>query len=111
MAGLGQSSNPCSVLNSYHAGCEYVLLEEKGPPHSKQYVYSVSILGFEYKGSAGSKKRAKAAAAAAALKKLYQINLGLNMEDSSPSVSLGETQEKPAVEPSECHNVHCFMLV
>lgn len=100
MAGLGQGSNPCSILNSYHAGCEYELVEESGPPHNKHFVYSVSILGFDYKGSGSSKKRAKAAAAATALKKLYQINLGLNMEGSALSVSLGKADEVPEASES-----------
>jgi len=86
MANLGQANNPCSVLNSYHAGCEYSLEEESGPPHNRNYVYSVQILGFDYTGSGSSKKRAKAAAAASALKKLYSINLGLSMENRAPGV-------------------------
>ena len=100
MANLGQANNPCSVLNSYHAGCEYLLVEETGPPHNRHYVFSVQILGFDYKGSGSSKKRAKAAAAAAALKKLYSINLGLSMEDVAPSVNL-DTTPKQKEKPSE----------
>ncbi len=78
MASIGQPSNPISILNSYHAGCAYRLVEESGPPHNKQFVYCVHILGFDYKGSGPSKKKAKSAAASVALKKLYSINLGLN---------------------------------
>lgn len=81
MAGLGQGSNACSVLNSYHAGCKYHLVEESGQPHSKIFVFRVEVLGVSYTGRGSSKKRAKQAAAAAALKSVYNINLSLGMEE------------------------------
>ena len=76
----GQGSNACSVLNSYHAGCQYELVEEMGPPHDKQFVIKVEILGVAYTGKGKSKKRAKQAAAASALRSIYNINLSLGME-------------------------------
>lgn len=110
MAGLGKGSNPCSVLNSYHAKAEYTLVEESGPPHSKHYVFAVNILGCDYKGTGSSKKRARQAAAASALKDVYQINLSLCVEDPTPSVSLGNGKEKSeeAKEASECNTHHNY---
>ena len=77
MASMGKASNPCMVLNSYHSGCVYSLVEEKGPPHAKEFVYCVSVMDVEYIGNGRSKKLAKQAAAATALDALYNIRLGL----------------------------------
>lgn len=96
MASVGQASNPCSILNSYHAGCVYRLVEESGPPHSKHFVYCVHILGFDYKGSGPSKKKAKSAAATVALKKLYSINLGLSLEDIPTQITAEPKKPKPS---------------
>lgn len=85
MSLTGQGSNACSVLNSYHAGCQYELVEEAGPPHDKQFVFKVEILGVAYTGKGSSKKRARQAAAASALRSIYNINLSLGME--SPTVT------------------------
>lgn len=76
----GKGSNPLTVLNSYHAGCQYELVEDGGPPHNKYFVFKVVILGVAYTGRGNSKKRAKHAAAAAALRSIYNINLSLDME-------------------------------
>lgn len=78
----GQGSNPLTVLNSYHAGCKYELVEDGGPPHNKYFVFKVVILGVAYTGRGNSKKRAKHAAAASALRSIYNINLSLEMETS-----------------------------
>ena len=80
MAGLGKGNNACTVLNSYHQGCNYQLVSESGPPHSKEFTFSVTILGKDYLGAGRSKKHAKQAAAASALKDLYGINLLLGSE-------------------------------
>ena len=104
MAGVGQGSNPCSILNSYHAGTDYNLLEESGPPHLKNFVYSVNILGCEYRGNGTSKKRAKQAAAASALKSVYQINLSLSMEESAPPMIIGKPLEQPEASEFPLHN-------
>ncbi len=82
---MGQGSNACSVLNSYHAGCQYELIEEAGPPHDRQFVFKVEILGVAYTGKGSSKKRAKQAAAASALRSNYNINLSLGMETPAAS--------------------------
>ncbi len=78
MATLGRGSSSCMVLNSYHQGAVYELKEEKGPPHAKEYVYSVTVQGVEYFGSGKSKKLGKQAAAANALNALYKIKLSLD---------------------------------
>lgn len=82
---MGQGSNPCMVLNSYHAGCQYDLVEDCGPPHNRQFVFKVVVLGVAYTGKGSSKKRAKQAAAASALRSIYNINLSLGMETPAPS--------------------------
>ena len=58
MAGLGKGNNACSVLNSYHQGCKYELLEECGPPHMKEFTFAVDVLGRQYVGKGRSKKLA-----------------------------------------------------
>ena len=78
MATIGKGSSACMVLNSYHAGSKYELKEEKGPPHAKEFVYSVTVLGVEYFGSGKNKKAAKQAAAANALNSLYKIKVSLD---------------------------------
>ena len=78
MATMGKGSSSCMVLNSYHQGAQYELKEEKGPQHSKEYVYAVTVLGVEYFGSGKSKKLAKQAAAANALNALYKIKVSLD---------------------------------
>ena len=78
MATMGKGSSSCMVLNSYHQGAVYDLKEEKGPPHAKEFVYSVTVLGVEYYGSGKSKKLAKQAAAANALSSLYKIKVSLD---------------------------------
>ena len=65
------------VLHSYHQGCRYEMKEERGPPHAKQYVFSVIVMGVEYFGQGRSKKLAKQAAAQNALNSLYNLKLGL----------------------------------
>ena len=80
MAGLGQGSNPCNVLNSYHNGCRSYVRGEVGPPHSKVFTMAVSINGEEYVGSGRSKKAARQAAAAEALRTLYNLQLRLSEE-------------------------------
>lgn len=77
MATLGKGSSSCMVLNSYHQGAKYELKEEKGPPHSKEFVYSVQVLGVEYFGQGKSKKEAKQAAAANALSAVHGIKVQL----------------------------------
>lgn len=78
MATMGKGSSACMILNSYHQGAQYDLKEEKGPPHAKEYVYAVTILGVEYFGSGKSKKLAKQAAASNALNSLYKIKTSLD---------------------------------
>lgn len=80
MACMGRGSSACMVLNSYHNGCKYELKEESGPPHAKQFVYGVVVMGVEYYGSGRSKKLAKQAAAQSALSSLYSLNLSLSEE-------------------------------
>lgn len=99
MALIGQGSNPCSVLNSYHAGCQYELVEESGPPHNRQFVYKVEILGVAYTGVGSSKKRAKQACAANALRSIYNVNLSLGMESGSTVV--GTPAPGPPIGPVE----------
>lgn len=91
MAGLGKGNNACSVLNSYHQGCKYEMLEECGPPHMKEFTFAVDVLGRQYVGRGRSKKLAKQAAAASALKTIYSINLSLGVESVpiGPAVSSG----------------------
>ena len=84
MSALGRGSNPCGVLNSYHQGCKYELIEEKGPPHAKEFVFRVCLGGEEFLGRGRSKKFAKQAAASNALRVLYRIHLSL--DDSSDSL-------------------------
>ena len=81
MAGLGKGNNACSVLNSYHQGCKYDLVEESGPPHMKEFTFSVNVLGQDFAGKGRSKKHAKQAAAALALRRLYGVNLSLGTEE------------------------------
>lgn len=81
MAGLGKGNNACSVLNSYHQGCKYDLVEESGPPHMKEFTFSVNVLGHDFTGKGRSKKHAKQAAAALALRRLYGVNLLLGTEE------------------------------
>ena len=78
MATMGTGSSACMVLNSYHQGAVYSLKEEKGPPHAKEFVYTVTILGVEYFGSGKNKKTAKQAAAANALNSLHKIKVSLD---------------------------------
>ena len=92
----GQGSNPLSVLNSYHAGCQYELIEDSGPPHNKQFVFKVVIDGVAYTGKGNSKKRAKQAAAASALRSIYNINLSLYMETPQPVSGPGPFASTPA---------------
>jgi double stranded RNA-specific editase B len=73
----GKGSSACMVLNSYHNDCQYELKEEKGPPHSKEFVYSVIVRGTEYFGKGKSKKEAKQACAANALNRIYGIKTQL----------------------------------
>ena len=80
MSGLGHGSNPCMVLNSYHQGTKYDLVEERGPAHLKEFTYSVNVMGREYRGKGRSKKLAKQAAAANALTDLYNVRLQLGSE-------------------------------
>ena len=80
MASLGQGSNPCMVLNSYHSGCKYELKSEKGPAHAKEFVMAVDVLGREYIGKGRSKKLAKQAAAANALNEMYNVRLTLGSQ-------------------------------
>ena len=78
MSIMGKGSSACMVLNSYHQGAKYDLKEEKGPPHAKEYVYSVTVLGVEYYGTGKNKKEAKQAAAANALSSLHKIKVSLD---------------------------------
>ena len=93
---MGQGSNPLSVLNSYHAGCQYELIEDSGPPHNKQFVFKVVIDGVAYTGKGNSKKRARQAAAASALRSIYNINLSLFMETPQPVTGPGPFASTPA---------------
>lgn len=77
MAAMGRGSSACMVLNSYHQGCHYEQKSESGPPHAKEFVFSVTVLGVEYTGVGRSKKLAKQAAAQNALNSLYKLQLGL----------------------------------
>lgn len=50
---------------------------EAGPPHSKQFEYSVVVRGWEFTGVGSTKKAAKASAAEAALQYLHNtVNVG-----------------------------------
>ena len=82
MAGFGQGSNPCNVLNSYHNGCHYTLSNEVGPPHSKLFTMAVNVMGEDFVGTGRSKKLAKQAAAAEALRKLYNLQLSLSEQST-----------------------------
>ena len=77
MATLGKGSSACMVLNSYHKEATYDLKEEIGPPHARQYVYSVTVMGIEYYGRGRSKKLAKQQAAANALNAMHGIKVSL----------------------------------
>ena len=70
------------VLNSYHQGCKYELVAERGLPHAKEFTISVTVLGREYQGKGRSKKLAKQAAAANALTDLYNLRLQLGSGSS-----------------------------
>lgn len=73
-------ANACMILNSYHQGCSYEQISEAGPPHKKEYVFGVTILGSTYLGKGRSKKEAKQSAAANALNSLYHFRLSLGVE-------------------------------
>lgn len=81
MAGMTKGSNACSILNSYHQGCKYEMIRESGPPHMKEFTFSVNVLGQDFAGKGRSKKHAKQAAAATALRSLYGVNLTLGIEE------------------------------
>ena len=74
---IGKGANACMVLNSYHQGCIYEQISEEGPPHKKEYVFGVTVLGDKYLGKGRSKKEAKQAAAANALNTVYHLRLSL----------------------------------
>ena len=85
MAAIGRGSSACMVLNSYHQGCLYEIKSETGPPHAKEFIFSVIVLGVEYTGTGKSKKLAKQAAAQNALNSLYKLQLGLGTgEEQAP---------------------------
>lgn len=69
------------VLNSYHRDCHYELKSEQGPPHAKEFVYSVIVAGTEFFGKGRSKKLAKQSAAQNALDSMYDLRLGLGDGD------------------------------
>ena len=78
MATFGRGSSACMVLNSYHKDCHYEMKEQRGPPHKREYIFGVTVLGVEYLGRGNSKKLAKQAAAASALRALYSLRLNLD---------------------------------
>ena len=79
MATFGRGSSACMVLNSYHKDCHYEMKEQRGPPHKREYIFGVTVLGVEYLGRGNSKKLAKQAAAASALRSLYSLRLNLDL--------------------------------
>ena len=83
MAIHGHGTSPCMVLNSYHNDVCYVLQDERGPPHSRLYTMSVTVMGEEFVGCGRSKKLAKQAAASKALQCLYKLQLSLNENPES----------------------------
>ena len=86
MAGIGQGSNPCNVLNSYHNGCRYSLRGEVGPPHSKVFTMAVTVMEEDFVGTGRSKKLAKQAAAAEALRVLYNLQLRLTEQTTRKGI-------------------------
>lgn len=57
--------------------CHLAYTGESGPPHLKQFEYSVVVRGWEFTGYGSTKKAAKASAAEAALQYLNNtVNVG-----------------------------------
>ncbi len=79
--GIGQGSNPLSTLNSFHSHVTYELIQESGPPHSKEFVMQAIVDGRAYRGTGRSKKTAKYAAASEALRHIYHMNLSLQSDN------------------------------
>ncbi|XP_071545538.1 double-stranded RNA-specific editase 1-like [Panulirus ornatus] len=67
------SKNPIMLLNELKQGVEYMLKQESGEPHSKTFIFQVTVDGQIFEGTGNSKKLAKAAAARQALSKLYGV--------------------------------------
>ena len=69
--------HPVTELTQKYQGAMFFPRGEIGPPHARQFEYSVAIRGWEFNGVGSTKKKAKAAAAEAALQYLNNIkNLG-----------------------------------
>ena len=69
------------------------LVGESGPPHSKEFIYSVTVRGWEFTGSGKTKKLAKAAAAESALQYLHGVaSVGPNAAGVSMAMARPESQ-------------------
>lgn len=88
MAAIGKGSSACMVLNSYDNDSQYELKQEIGPPHSKSFVFGVTVKGVEYFGNGKSKRLAKQACAANALNKIYgiKVQLGTGVYDGGGNI-------------------------
>ena len=90
-AGVGQAaqsnSTPASRLKILAPDCTFSLVEEMGPPHSKTFVFCVSVHGRDYIGTGKSKKLARHQAAALALRSMLQAET-----TPTPGASLASEQ-------------------
>ena len=64
---------------------------EVGPPHSREFSYSVTVRGWSFSGSGKTKKLAKAAAAESALQYLNNV---VNVGPSATGVSMERVKSK-----------------
>lgn len=69
--------SPVMILNEYHPGLKYEMIDERGEPHAMTFTVKVVINDTAYEGFGSSKKAAKAAAARSALIALYSISIDL----------------------------------
>ena len=69
-------------------------LGESGPPHSREFTYSVTVRGWSFSGSGKTKKLAKAAAAESALQYLNNVvNVGPNATGVSMEMVRSRAEE------------------
>ena len=70
-------SHPVQELVAKHNGAMFFFQGAQGPPHLKQFEYTVVVRGWEFRGHGLSKKKAKSCAAESALKYLDNVlNVG-----------------------------------
>lgn len=75
---------------------------EVGPPHSREFSYSVTVRGWSFSGSGKTKKLAKAAAAESALQYLNNV---VNVGPSATGVSMVKSRAEEIGEEREGERV------